>query len=306
MKQPAYLKHGDTIGLVAPARKVSAEEMEPAIGKMEEWGFRVICGEHLYGERDQYSGTDEERTADFQSMLDNPDVKAVFCGRGGYGTLRIIDKLDFSAFEKSPKWICGYSDITVLHAHIHQCLRTETIHSAMPINFPGAGKRNNALQSLKGALTGEKTAYTLKGHPLNRGGEARGILVGGNLSLLYALQGSPSFPDLTDKILFIEDLDEYLYHIDRMMLSMKRAGSLEKLAGLVIGGMTDMKDNAIPFGKNAEAIVRDTAEEYGFPLCFGFPAGHIPDNRALIFGRMVTLQCDKDQTTLTFSDGKAQ
>ncbi|MFH0894639.1 MAG: LD-carboxypeptidase [Bacteroidota bacterium] len=300
MIQPDYLKPGDTIAILAPARKVSAEEMQPSISKLKEWGFHVICSEHMFGDFNQYSGTDAERVSDFQKMIDHPEVKAILCGRGGYGIIRIIDKINFTSFQKNPKWICGFSDVTVLHAHINQCMNTETLHCAMPINFPVDGSNNEAILSLKNVLTGEKLSYHFPENKHNKKGNAKGILVGGNLSLLYALQGSCSFPDTENKILFIEDLDEYLYHIDRMMVSLKRAGKLKNLAGLVIGGMTEMKDNTVPFGKTPEEIIMDAVSEYQFPVCFDFPAGHIPDNNAMIMGRNVNLEVCNDLTTLKF------
>jgi len=300
MISPPYLKPGDKIAIVAPARKVSPSEMEAAFTTFSSWGLQVVCGLHLFGECDQYSGSDDERTADFQMMLANKDIKAIVCARGGYGTVRIVDRLNFDALEQQPKWIVGYSDSTVLHSHIHTHFGIETLHAIMPINFAEAGAEN-AIESLRIALFGESIEYHIGTNPLNITGKANGILIGGNLSILYSLVGSPSDIQTEDKILFIEDVDEYLYHIDRMMMNMKRGGKLRRLKGIVVGGLTKMNDNSIPFGKNAEQIIAGFAEEAGIPLCFNFPAGHITDNRALILGRKVELLINADNVSLHFA-----
>lgn len=284
--QPPYLKKGDTIGIVACARKISREEMAPAIEILKSWGLEVVLGKNVFNVDHQFSGTDAERAEDLQIMLDDTSVKAVISARGGYGTMRIIDKIDFEKFKRSPKWVIGYSDITVLHSHIHT-FGVETLQATMPINF---NKNAEALESLRNALFGEKIIYEVEAHDLNRKGVAQGELVGGNLSLLYALTGSVSDIDTTGKILFIEDLDEYLYHIDRMMMNLKRAGKLGHLVGLVVGGMTDMKDNTIPFGKTAEEIIMDAVKEYDYPVCFHFPAGHVDKNVALYLGKKAKLE----------------
>lgn len=283
--QPEFLKKGDKIGIVACARKISKEELQPAINILQNWGLEVVLGKNIFNADHQFSGTDEERATDLQSMLDDTSIKAVISARGGYGTVRIIDKLDFSTFKKHPKWIIGYSDITVLHSHIHN-MGIQTLHATMPINFK---VNEEATETLRKALFGEEIHYSFESHALNKNGKAEGILVGGNLSLLYALCGSNSDIDTNGKILFIEDLDEYLYHIDRMMMNLKRSGKLSGLAGLIVGGMSDMKDNAIPFGKTAEAIILDAVKEYNYPICFHFPCGHIDRNLAIVLGRKVEL-----------------
>jgi muramoyltetrapeptide carboxypeptidase len=287
MQQPEFLKKGDKIGIVAPARKVSMEEMLPAIEILTNWGLEVVLGKNLFCEENQFSGSDEQRAEDLQTMLNDSSIKAIISARGGYGTLRIIDKIDFSKFIQQPKWIVGYSDITVLHSHI-QTLGVATIHATMPINFT---KNTEATESLRKALFGEPIIYKTPTHRLNKNTEnsIEGEIIGGNLSLLYALAASSSDIDTTGKILFIEDLDEYLYHIDRMMLNLKRSGKLTDLKALVVGGMTDMKDNAIPFGKTAEEIILDAVKEYNYPVYFGFPAGHIDRNLALYFGKEIKL-----------------
>lgn len=299
MITPPYLKHGDTVAIVAPARKVSRVEMEPAIRKLREWGLNVVLGSHLFGECNQYSGTDPERAADLQGMLDNPTVKAVFAARGGYGTLRIIDSLDFTAFRKNPKWIVGFSDATILHSHIQTQFGIETLHAAMPLTFPAAAE-NESLVSLKKALFGEQLRYDILSPVSARPGTCSGILTGGNLSILYALSASVSDIDTNGKLLFLEDLDEYLYHVDRMILNLKRSGKLAHLAGLIIGGMTKMNDNTISFGMTAEEIIMEAVADYKYPVCLGFPAGHIDDNRALILGREVQLSVEPSITHLIF------
>jgi muramoyltetrapeptide carboxypeptidase len=297
---PPYLKPGDKIGIVSTARKITREELQPAVECFQKEGFEIVFGKNLFKELNQFSGTDDERAEDFQLMMDNPEIKAILCARGGYGTVRIIDKLDFSTFKKSPKWICGFSDVTVLHSHIWQNFGIETIHSIMPVQLKKLGGESDAAKTLIKSLKGDTLDYQFLTHPLNRTGSAEAILVGGNLSILYSLLGSVSDIDTAGKILFIEDIDEYLYHIDRMMMAMKRAGKLDKLKGLVIGGMSDMKDNAIPFGKNAEEIITDAVKEYDFPVCFHFPAGHIDANCALYIGKSAKLEVSKAKSTLVF------
>lgn len=297
-KQPDYLRPGDTIGIVATARKVSPEEMAPAIKRMEQWGLKVILGKNLYHTENQFSGSDAERAADLQEMLDDPEVKAVIIARGGYGTVRVVDRLNWDIFSRQPKWIIGYSDVTVLHSHIHTHLGIETLHATMPINFE---KNAAATASLKSALFGEQLSYQVSGHLLNREGDCSAKVIGGNLSLLYSLAGTPSDIDTRGKILLIEDLDEYVYHIDRMMIQLKRSGKLKGLKGLVAGGMNDMRDNAVPFGKTAEEIINEAVAEYDYPVCFGFPSGHIAENFALILGREAELKVNEKGVSLVFS-----
>jgi len=288
--RPPDLKPGSSIGIVASARKVSRQEMMPAIEMIRQWGYEVVEGIHLYDEQDQFSGTDEERASDFQAMLDDPEVGAIFCARGGYGSVRIIDRLDFSAFREHPKWIIGYSDATVFHSHINHTFGIQTLHGTMPVNFPENGEMNDSLKSLKRILEGGFPEYKLEAHPLNRMGSAQGIICGGNLSILYSLSSTPSDINTEGKILFIEDLDEYLYHIDRMMTNLKRSGKLEGLAGLVVGGMNEMNDNAIPFGKTAYEIIADVVSDYTFPVIFNFKSGHISENLGLIIGGHVEME----------------
>lgn len=293
--QPPYLKKGDKIAIIASARKISMQEVQPAIEVFESWGLEVVLSKNLLGSDNQYSGADIERAEDLQSVLDDSSIRAVISARGGYGTIRIVDKIDFTKFRLQPKWIIGYSDITVLHSHIHN-FGIETMHATMPINF---SVNAEAVETMRRSLFGEKLKYEMEKHPLNREGFAEAQIVGGNLSLLYALTGSNSSMHTKGKILFIEDLDEYLYHIDRMMMSLKRSGKLRDLAGLVVGGMSDMKDNQIPFGKNAEEIIIDAVKEYNYPVCFNFPAGHIDKNLALVLGRTMRLIVGEQGSSLS-------
>jgi len=226
-------------------------------------------------------------------MLDDEKIRAIVCSRGGYGTVRIIDKLDFTRFRENPKWIVGFSDATVLHAHIFRQFGIETLHAAMPVNMQGENK-GETMQTMMNALFGKRITYSYPKPGLAREGRSEGVLVGGNLSILFSLMGSVSEPDMAGKILFLEDVDEYLYHVDRMMMNLKRAGKLDNLKGLIVGGMTGMKDNAIPFGKTAGEIVADAVKDYTFPVCFDFPAGHQDTNLALILGRKVSFSVDKE------------
>lgn len=293
---PPFLKKGDKIAIVASARKISMQELQPAIDIFKSWGLEVVLSKNLLGSDNQYSGTDAERTQDLQDALDDNTIKAIISARGGYGTIRIVDKINFTKFRLQPKWVIGYSDITVLHSHIHN-FGIETLHATMPINFL---VNTEAVETMRKTLFGEKLKYEIEKHPLNREGFAEAQLVGGNLSLLYALTGSNSSLHTKGKILFIEDLDEYLYHMDRMMVSLKRSGKLSDLAGLIVGGMTDMKDNQIPFGKTAEEIIMDAVKEYKYPVCFNFPAGHIDKNLAVVLGRTVRLIVGEKETTVSF------
>jgi muramoyltetrapeptide carboxypeptidase len=298
---PEKLKAGDTIAIVAPARKISLEELKPAIAIFESWGLKVFLHPLLYDTDHQFAGNDATRAQVFNDCLNNPEIKAIICARGGYGTVRIIDQLQLTNLSTHPKWIIGYSDITVLHSHIHQHTLATTVHATMPINMQKHNAHALSIDSLRNLLMDDQVmGVQVHSHPLNRLGEAEGVLIGGNLSVLYSILGSASDVDTAGKILFIEDLDEYLYHIDRMMHAMKRAGKLNRLAGLIVGGMSDMKDNSIPFGKTAEQIIADIVAEYHFPVCFNFPAGHQPDNRALVLGSKYLLRVDAKSTDFIY------
>lgn len=284
---PASLKPGDTIGFVCTARKLDLDSIQVAIRFFEKAGFKVLIGDSIGAEYFQYAGDDNFRRKDLQKMLDNPKVKAIISARGGYGTVRIIDDIYYGNYLEIPKWIIGYSDITALHSHLNHVMGIGTLHASMPVSFDT--NTPEALQSILDALTGKPLKYSIDSHPLNRIGKASGEIVGGNLSVLYSLLGTKTLLHTANKILFLEDLDEYLYHVDRMMIALKRAGKLNQLAGIIVGGMTNMHDNEVPYGKTAEEIILEHVEEFDYPVCFGFPAGHIDDNRALKFGAMAQL-----------------
>ncbi|MBS1646925.1 MAG: LD-carboxypeptidase [Bacteroidetes bacterium] len=294
---PPFLKSGDQIAIIATARKISGQELFFSIKKLTEWGLQPVLGKNIYAQEHQFAGSDAQRAEDLQWALNDSSIKAVLIARGGYGTLRVVDRVDFSALKKTPKWIIGYSDVTVLHSHIHTHTKVETLHATMPINFE---KDKESVLSLKKSLFGEKIEYSFPAYMHNKKGEAKGLLVGGNLSLLYALSGTDSDINTDEKILFIEDIDEYLYHIDRMMLQLKRSGKLKNLKALVVGGFTDMKDNTIAFGKTAEEIITDAVKEYQYPVCFHFPAGHTPVNMALYLGKEATIKVHADSCSLHF------
>lgn len=298
MIRPPFLQPGDSIAIVSTARKITTKELQPFLQLISDWDLHAVLGTSINAENHQYAGDDELRTTDFQEALNNPKIKAIWCARGGYGTVRIIDELDFSTFIKHPKWIIGYSDVTVLHSHIHN-LGVETLHAnmAMEMDIKTEETRNSPFEVLFG---NEYVVNLQTNHSFNRTGTVSGELVGGNLSILYSLIGSPSHINTNNKILFIEDLDEMLYHIDRMMQNLKRSGMISNIKGLIIGGMNDMNDNTIPFGKTAEEIINDVVANYNFPVCFGFPAGHIKDNRALILGREVQLSITNESIELKF------
>ena len=297
MITPPYLQKGDTVAILATARKHIVKSMQPTIDLLESWGLNVVIGKSIGLEENQLAGSDAQRAADLQEQLDNPNIKAIWCARGGYGTVRVVDLIDFTQFKKSPKWLVGFSDVTVLHNHLNT-MGYKSIHGIMPISLAKASKE--AIESLRLSLFGQPLQYAIDPHPMNRLGKATGELVGGNLSILYSVLGSPSAIDCTDKILYIEDLDEYLYHIDRMMMNLKRNGCLESLKGIIVGSMTDMKDNDIPWGKNALEIVQDVTKQYNIPVIFNFPAGHIHDNRALILGNNVTIEVTENCSTVVF------
>lgn len=297
MKTPTYLKKGDTVGIICTARSFSSDDAQEAIRLFESWGLHIELGSTIDVNVNQLGGTDEQRAADLQQMLDNPNIKAIWIARGGYGTVRIIDKIDFTAFLENPKWLIGFSDITVLHNHIHN-LGVATLHAIMPYSVPRAS--NEAKETLKNALFNNDYSFCFPTNASNKIGTAEGLLVGGNLSIIYSLLGSKSSLNTHGKILYLEDLDEYLYHIDRMFYNLKRNGYFDHLAGLIIGGMTDMHDNQIPFGYDVKQIVLDICKEYHFPICFDFPAGHISDNRALKLGTKVGFEVTTENTFLTY------
>jgi muramoyltetrapeptide carboxypeptidase len=296
---PPYLQPGDVIGLVCPAGAMPVEKISECIRVLnEEWGFLTRVGNTIGKQFNYFSGTDEERLNDFQQLLDDDEVKAVLCARGGYGMTRIIDKINFKKFKKNPKWIIGYSDVTVLHSHLYSNYYISSIHAPMAGAFNNAGYINRFVQSMKAALEGRKIKYTIDPHEFNRKGEAIGELTGGNLTLLSHVIGTDSDSKTRGRILFIEDVGEYLYNIDRMMYHLKRSGKLARLAGLIVGGFTDMKDTENPFGQTAYEIIRDVVREYEYPVCFGFPVSHEKENYALKIGVGYKLKVGKNKVIL--------
>ncbi len=299
MIYPPFLKKGDKIGIVAPARKITKDELMESFEIITNNGFEVVYTDSVFAEDNQFAGNDNHRAVDLQNMLNNRSIKAIMFARGGYGSVRIIDKLDFSKFILNPKWLVGYSDVTVFHNHIQQNYGIATLHATMPINFPN--NTTESLQSMFGVLKGNSFEIKFGSSGINRIGNVNGIIVGGNLSVLYSLIGSSSFPETKGKILFLEDLDEYLYHIDRMMMGLKRAGKLNNIAGLLVGGMTKMNDNIIAFGKTAEEIIIDVVDEYDYPVYFGFPSGHMDNNMPIVIGSWASIKCDGIYSTYKFS-----
>lgn len=297
---PPFLKKGDRVAITAPARSVSRQEIAPAVKTLLGWGLEVNEGAHLYSVDHQFAGGDRERTSDLQKFLDDPSIRAIFCARGGYGTVRILDYLNFTNFCKNPKWIVGYSDITALHQLVIQQFGIATVHGTMPIHFPSPEKKNEPVASLQSLLFGELPVIRFPVHSLNRPGCFSGRITGGNLSVIFSLRGTP-YDIITDNaVFFLEDVDEYLYHVDRMMMNLKKGGKLAHLRGLIVGGMTEMKDHLIPFGKDAYTIILEAVSEYDYPVVFGFPAGHLERNLAFPLGGMVEVVEKDGEITVQF------
>jgi len=295
---PSYLKKGDTIGIVCPSGYMPLDKVETCINTLKNWGYQVIVGNTVGNQFNYFSGTDEERLKDLQSMLDDTAIKAILCGRGGYGLSRIIDKIDFSKLKKNPKWIIGYSDITLLHSHINKQLKIATIHSPMAAAFNDGGFENQYVISLQKVLKGNITKYTSNYHSYNKNGVATGELIGGNLCMLAHTLGTNSAFNTKNKILFLEDIGEYIYNIDRMFLQLKRAGFFKDLLGLVVGSFTDLKDTTTPFGKDVYDIIKEHIAEYDFPVAFNFPVGHQTENYALKIGVQHSLSVSKKTVSL--------
>ncbi|HYM93119.1 MAG TPA: LD-carboxypeptidase [Chitinophagaceae bacterium] len=296
---PPYLQKGDTVGLVCPAGYMALEKVQTCINTLQGWGYKVKPGNTIGSDSENYfSGTDEERLNDFQQMLDDDEVKAILCARGGYGTTRIVDDINFKKFEEQPKWIIGFSDITVVHSHLYSNYYISSLHAPMAGAFNDGGNENEYVLSLKNTLEGKKIKYQCTVHEFNRKGEGIGELVGGNLALLAHLIGTDSDSKTKGRILFLEDTGEYLYNIDRMMYQLKRSGKFSKLAGLIIGGFTDSKDTERPFGKTAYEIISDAVQDYDYPVCFGFPVSHERDNLALKIGVGYKLKVTKGKVVL--------
>ena len=297
MIQPPYLKKGDKIAIISTARKITLDELNTSINTFKNWGLEVVLGPNLFEEENQFAGSDEQRLSDLQWVLDSEDIKAAVCARGGYGTTRFIDDLDFTEFKQNPKWICGFSDVTALIGSIN-AQGIQAIHSTMPIFFDGKTSPES-IESLRKALFGEDLHYSCKVHSLNKIGTSEGVIIGGNLSILNNIIGTKSDFDWSGKILFIEDLDEYLYHIDRMMVHLDRVGKLEHLAGLVVGDMSSMHDNKIPFGKDAYDIIHKYASKYNYPICFDFPIGHGFENRTIKSGGVSNFKVSKEKSFIS-------
>lgn len=287
---PPYLQKGETIGIVAPAGFMPIEKMQTCIDTLDSWGFNVQLGATTHSDSQNYfSGTDDERLNDLQQMLDDSNIKAILCARGGYGTSRIIDRISFKKFKKHPKWIIGFSDITVLHSHIFSNYKIASLHAPMAAAFNDGEFTNPYVESLRNVLEGKPSHYECPSHAFNNAGEAKGQLVGGNLSLLCHLIGTDSDIKTKNKILFLEDVGEYLYNVDRLMLQLKRCRRLDSLAGLIIGGFTDNKDTERSFGKSVYDIIYEQVNQYDYPICFGFPVSHEKENYALKIGERYTL-----------------
>jgi len=296
---PPYLKPGDTIGLIAPAGFMPFEKMQNCIETLQNWGYNLSFGNTTHSESQNYfSGTDDERLTDLQQMLDDKNIKAILCVRGGYGLSRIIDRLDFKKFKKKPKWVVGFSDVTILHSHIFSNYKIVGLHAPMAAAFNEDGFSQPSVLSLKTALEGMPANYECSGNAFNKEGKAKGQLVGGNLCLLAHLIGTSSDIDTKNKILFLEDVGEYLYNIDRLLLQLKRSGKFKKLAGLIIGGFTDSKDTERSFGASANEIIYEQVKKYNFPICFDFPVSHGKENYALKIGGKYTLEVGKEKIVL--------
>lgn len=300
IKTPPYLKKGDIIGITCPAGYMAKEKAQTCIETLQQWGYQVMVGKTLGSNSANYfSGTDEERLYELQAMLDDESINAILCGRGGYGVSRIIDRLDFKKFKRKPKWIVGFSDITVLHAHIYSNYKIASIHAPMAAAFNDGAAANEFVVSLKKMLAGKKNKYNCAAHLFNKKGTVAGELVGGNLSLLAHLTGTRSDINTKNKILFIEDVGEYIYGTDRMLYQLKRSGKLHSVAGLIIGGFTDMKDTDRPFGKTVYEAIQEIIKEYDYPVCFNFPVSHGKENFALKIGGTYELHVGKRKVLLS-------
>ena len=302
--KPEYLKKGDTVAIVAPSGVLKNYNgyILKAKELLKSWELEVVIGKNVFNDNGHFAGTDNQRSADFQLALDDKAIKAIWCARGGYGAMRVIDNLNFEKYKENPKWIIGYSDITAIHNDLHNN-KSESIHGIMCKSLEKIDVDNNeSISLLKKTLFGEKLSYTIEGNNYNIEGNSNGQLIGGNLTLLHCLLGSESSIDTDGKILFIEDLGEYLYHIDRMLISLKRAGYFDNCKGLIVGDFTDMRKNTTPFGRNLKELILDIVKEYDFPVSFGFPAGHGEKNYPMILGREINLEVSKQQSTINFSN----
>jgi muramoyltetrapeptide carboxypeptidase len=296
MNVPQPLASGDLIYITAPAKAIEKEHVDFAVAFFENAGFRVLVSKNCLGQHHYFSGTDEERLEDLQYGIDHPEVKAIVCARGGYGCVRIVDRIQWASMLREPKWMVGFSDVTVFHQHL-QRFNLPSIHGSMVLNFKD--NSHEALNTLLMALKGESFSVAATSN-FNKSGSAEGTIVGGNLSIVYSLIGTNNQPDYSDKILFVEDLAEHLYHIDRMFYALNKSGILDKISGLVVGGMTELEDTATPFGMSVEEIILAHFQYRNIPIAFGFPAGHLNDNRALILGKKVRFNVEGTTSELRF------
>lgn len=302
--RPPYLKAGDTVAIVAPSGilKNREREIQQADSLLRSWNLNVLIGDHVFSKANHFAGSDYERCMDFQNAMDNPSISAIWCARGGYGTVRILDKLDYTKFRENPKWIIGYSDITALHNQVHN-EGFESIHALMCVSLTkDLSEIENSLETFKSAIFGNPQNYVLEGSEYNRIGEVSGQLVGGNLTMLHTMLGSDESIDTSGKILFIEEIGEYKYHIDRMLQSMKRAGYFDNCAGVLVGDMSKLRKNTTLWGTSIEQLILDALSEYDFPIAFNMPAGHEKDNRALILGRAINLKVTKNNASVVFAN----
>ncbi|MHA7942286.1 S66 peptidase family protein [Formosa sp. 3Alg 14/1] len=302
--QPPFLKAGDTVAILAPSGvlKNRYDEVNRAKDLIESWGLHAVVGEHVFAQNGHFAGTDKQRASDFQKALDDPKIKAIWCARGGYGTVRMIDLLDYSKFKLQPKWVIGYSDITAIHNQIHN-LGYESMHAMMCVSLPqNLADIPETISTFKNAIFGKNLSYTLKGSSYNKPGMVTAPIAGGNLTLLHTMLGSETSLDTSGEILFIEEIGEYAYHIDRMLQSLKRAGYFENCKGILVGDMSRVRKNTTDFGRTIDEIILDIVAEYDFPVAFNMPAGHEKDNRAMILGAPVTLKVEKGESTLIFHD----
>nr|WP_321244614.1 LD-carboxypeptidase [uncultured Psychroserpens sp.] len=302
--QPPYLKAGDTVAIVAPSGilKNRTDEVDQAVALLKSWGLHAVVGKHVFSKGNHFAGTDLQRCEDFQNALDDPKISAIWCARGGYGTVRILDKLDYTKFKSNPKWLIGYSDITALHNQFHN-EGFQSIHALMCVSLPeDISEIKETVDTFKSTLFGKPVDYTLEGSTYNRVGEASGPLVGGNLTILHTMLGSQESIDTSGKVLFIEEIGEYKYHIDRMLQSLKRAGYFDNCAGVLVGGMSKMRKNTTPWGTSVEQLILDALSEYDFPIAFNMPAGHEKDNRAMVMGATIKLKVSKEKSTVVFEN----
>lgn len=298
MLQPLPLQTGDRVAIIATARYIAKVDLQPAVALLKTWGLLPVFGSSIGLQNHQFAGSDKERAADLQCQINDPDIKAIWCAKGGYGSIRILDLVDFSILKTQPKWLIGYSDVTAIHLHL-QSMEIASLHAQMAHGIES--KSASTSDELKNVMFGNKlqVEYASR-HPNQVNGEVKAKVVGGNLSVLYSAIGSHSMPDFTSKILFIEDLDEYLYHIDRMMQNLKRSGLLSRISGLIVGGLTDMNDNSIPFGRKAEDIIFEIVKDLNIPVAFNFPAGHVETNLPLIFGKSAHLSVTSERIQLSY------